>query len=556
MPPFAATIRALALVGAAAGVAFAQSTHPHTPPSPFVPAAVRERPIALRQGIGTVHERVTTASKTAQAFYDQALAFLHGYVWIDAERSFRQALEADPALAMAHLGLSYTGWELQGAEAARTALEAARAAQAGASERERVRIRLRGLQLEAVLDSRDPARRAAYVKALDEALAADAEDVELLLLRGMADDPDPAGRGMGSGLNAVEYFQRALARSPDHPAAHHYLTHAYENAGRIDAALKHGAIYVRLAPAVAHAHHMYGHDLRRVGRMDEAIAEFRAAYDIETDPARVREVPPEYDWHHSHNLDLLATSYQYVGQLSAAEPLLRRSFAIASPFAIQAFNKREWPAFLLARGRASEALSAARELQAQPSPLVQAVGRIFEGRSLLSLGRFAEAAASANAAMKDLDRAGPEAVLAAADLKALQAEFYLRTGQRDRARPLFEDAVARLRSRPGPDAWIQALFALETMARTACAAGDWRLAASLADAMRSHDPAYGGTHFVSALVAGASGDRAAERRELEAAKQAWAKADPDFQERRDIESRLAALAKPPFTPPRDRARNP
>jgi tetratricopeptide (TPR) repeat protein len=539
MMPLRAGMTLIAVCIASGSVRAQTAGHAHSPP--YVPDAIRARPISIRAGIGAVHEPVTTSSPDAQRFYDQGLAFLHGYAWIDAERSFRAALRADPAIAMAHIGLSYTGWELQGEQDARREVEAARALDRQTSGRERRRIGIRAVQLDLIANPRDGARRDAYLKALDAALAIDRDDVELLLLRGMAEDEDPAGRGMGATARAIPFFERALAVSPESPAAHHYLTHADENVGRITDALTHGAAYARLAPKIAHARHMYGHDLRRVGRMQEAIAEFRAAYDLETDPTRVREVPPEYDWHHPHNLDLLGTSYQYVGQIKAAEPLLRRSFDIASPFAIQAFNKREWPAFLLARNRPAEALTAARALQSQPSALAQAIGRIMEGRALLALGRFQDAAAVSNAAMKDLDRAGAQAVLAAADLKTLQAEFYLRTGQRDRARPLFEDAVARLRARPGPDAWSQALFAIESMARVACAQGDWTLAASLADAMRAHDPEYGGTHYVSALVLGARQDQAGSRRELEAARRAWSTADADFPELAEIAARLAKV---------------
>jgi len=69
-------------------------------------AGLLDRPVPLRQGIGKVHEAVTTSSPEAQGFYDQGLAYLHSFVWIEAARSFHQALRLDPSLAMAFLGLS------------------------------------------------------------------------------------------------------------------------------------------------------------------------------------------------------------------------------------------------------------------------------------------------------------------------------------------------------------------------------------------------------------------------------------------------------------------
>ena len=77
----------------------------------WVPREVLERPVALRPGTGNAHESVTTRSVEAQAFYDQGLNYLHGYVWIEAGRSFRQALRLDPAWPWLWLGLSrvYSG---------------------------------------------------------------------------------------------------------------------------------------------------------------------------------------------------------------------------------------------------------------------------------------------------------------------------------------------------------------------------------------------------------------------------------------------------------------
>jgi len=49
---------------------------------------------------------VSTSSPDAQAFYDQGLAYLNSFVWIEAARSFHQALRLDPSLGMAQLGLS------------------------------------------------------------------------------------------------------------------------------------------------------------------------------------------------------------------------------------------------------------------------------------------------------------------------------------------------------------------------------------------------------------------------------------------------------------------
>src|SRR5260370_29047964 len=90
-----------------------------------VPREILERPVPLRQGIGTVHEKVTTSSPEAQAFYDQGLAYLHSYVWIEAARSFHQALRLDPNRAMTYLGLTDTYIGLQDDTTAHAAFQRA-----------------------------------------------------------------------------------------------------------------------------------------------------------------------------------------------------------------------------------------------------------------------------------------------------------------------------------------------------------------------------------------------------------------------------------------------
>ena len=105
----------------------------------WVPREILQRPVVLREGIGKINDPVTTSSAEAQAFYNQGLAYLHSYVWIEAARSCNQALRSDPKLALAYICLSraYSGLEDQ--RTAQSALEKAQALTANLSERERLR---------------------------------------------------------------------------------------------------------------------------------------------------------------------------------------------------------------------------------------------------------------------------------------------------------------------------------------------------------------------------------------------------------------------------------
>ncbi len=496
--------------------------------------------MALRTGIGVAHDAVATTSSRAQAFYDQGLAYLHSYVWLEAARSFNQALSLDPNLAIAHAELSLAYTELNAPAAAKVALARANALAPRANDHDRRHIALREKQMEAELagsvSSRTPqdgAKLGAYRQALDEALKLFQGDEEIWLLRGMAESADPAERGQGSVAASIPFYDKAHELAPAHVGADHFLAHAYENTGRLDMAITRGAAYAAAAPAIPHTHHMRGHDLMRSGRMPDAIAEFQSADALESAYFAAEKIPAALDWHYQHNLDLLGQAYQYTGQMAKAEAAFKRSFAMASSLVVQEFNKREWIGFLIARGRASEALAAATVMASHRSPLVSAAGHVQAGHAKLALGQYKAAADEGNAALRLIE--GVEGGgLIAVPLQTFQAEFFLRTKQIDKARPALEEAARKARLQSGPDNFMQTLFTLEAMARGAREAGEWDLAGWAARQMMAHDPSYAGSHYALALVAQHAGDARTTAAEFALAAKFWNTADVDLAELKAI----------------------
>ncbi len=550
MKRFLPTLCLIALPLPASAQVSADDPHAACAAVGYVPKGLLEKPVALRDGNGAgrgpgqSHDPATTASAEAQAFYDQGVAYLHSYVWIEAARAFRQALRHDPKLALAHLGLSRVATALEDKPAARRELEAADSLAGGLTQREKRRIALRRVQLDALQNLASVEKHAAYKKALDDALAQDMNDVELWLLRGNTEEATAAGRGQRGGASSVAFYERALAVSPGHFAAHHYLVHSHEMIGRIDDALVHGEAYVRLAHAVPHAHHMWAHDLRRVGRTQDAIVEFRKANELELAYYAAEGIPAELDWHHQHNLDLLATSHQHQGQVREAETLLRRSFGMPPPYEYSAFNKKEWPGFLLNRGRVAEAREAARALVASRFAAARSLGHVTLAQAALGSGATSEARAEAELAQREFDAVEPgpwasrNSLLPYLDL--VKGSLQLRTGEQDAGRALLEDVGKRLRALPGPDAWMQALFVLESIARTAREASDWELAERMARQMLEHDRAYAGGHYALGLAAEKHGDAAASQEAFATAARLWAAADGDLPELQRVRRAVAA----------------
>jgi len=503
----------------------------------WVPEGILERPLPLRATTGNSADGVTTSSSEARAYYLQGLNYLHGYAWIEGARSFHQALRLDPNLALAHWGLSriYSGLDDQ----ANAVKEAMRARELGvkASAREQRRIGLRLQQLDAIADLGNTALFAGYKQAIDKALAADIDDVELWLIRGNAEEPTAAGRGQRGGVASIAFYQEALRLAPNNGAAHHYLTHSYENVNQIEPALVHGEAYARIAADIPHAHHMWGHDLRRVGRLDEAIAAFTRTYELENAYYAAEKIPPELDWHHVHNLDLLATSYEHKGQMRKAESLLREAVALKAVTEYQEYNQKSLAVFLMGRQRWREALTAAQTLTRTRNPGARVVGYAFSGHAYLGL-RDKQAAHRALAAAENELNTVPAVVggvavgraSVAPYVDALRAEMLLRDGKLDEGRALMKEVESRLRGQPGPDAWTQALFRLEAFARVARDVGDWDLAEFTARQMIDHDAAYGGSHLALALVARERGELELARQEAASARKYWLDADRDMKE--------------------------
>ena len=522
----------------------------------WVPREILERPVALRSGAGNAHELVTTSSADAQVFYDQGLNYLHGYVWIEAARSFRQALRLDPDLAMAWVGLSRVYSGLDDAARARAALLEAKRLAPKASAGERLRVALRAQQLDAMDDVWNPTKHHEYKQAIDAALAAHPKDAESWLVRGNAEEPTAAGRGQRGTAASVAFYERALELVPDHAAAHHYLVHTYETIGRIDEALAHGEAFARRAPSIPHAHHMWGHDLRRVGRIEEAIAAFQRTDELEKGYYLAEQVPAELDWHHVHNLDLLATSLQHQGLMLRAEATMREAAALVPPIDRVEFDQKMLPAFLLGRERADEALAAARKLAEGRWGATRAVAQALCGHAYLARGRLPEARAALQAAERELGGVPAAAVgigVSRAQVQpwidALRGELLLRDRAFPEAQRVLLGVAKALREAPGPDAWIQAMFRLEAIARAAREAEAWDLAELIARQMLEHDAAYGGSHLALALVAEQRNDVQAASRALAAAERCWSRADPDLPELALVRARKARIAADADRPP-------
>jgi hypothetical protein len=190
-----------------------------------------------------------------------------------------------------------------------------------------------------VLELGGPTQREAFLDALDGAIAAYPEDVELWIWRGKVWGFYGSGTSTAQG---IPYFLAANRLRPEHPAPHHELVHAYEGINRPGLGWPYTWGYRRSAPNMPHANHMQAHLAMRLGRWREAIDGTRLSR------RRSLEGYPELD--PSHHIDILVRALGHEGRFAEAEaeprayrdglPWARLLRMKADPAALEAWAER------------------------------------------------------------------------------------------------------------------------------------------------------------------------------------------------------------------------
>jgi tetratricopeptide (TPR) repeat protein len=222
-------------------------------------------------------------------------------------------------------------------------------------------------------------------------------------------------------------------------------------------------------------------------------------------------------------------SYEALGQMKAAEAAFRGAFALQSYTDFADYNRKAWPEFLLDHGRAQEALAASQELVNSQWAIARFAGHSLAGRAHLALNHPEVARTELGLAERETEQMPSTVLKSLSDSALLRAEIMLREGRIEEGNRLMERIVKDVVAVSGPDAWSEALFQLEYIARTAREVSDWTLAESTAQEMIGHDPSYAGGYFALGLVAEHQGNTPTARQEFATAQRLWSKADSNLQ---------------------------
>lgn len=278
---------------------------------------------------------VTTKSESAKQFFLQGLSQLHGFWYLEAERSFRQAADDDPKLAIAYWGMAMAN--ANNAKRARGLIDEAKQLAKHAGEHEKMyidalhRFLPSTKELEAKKDqpkklSADEkkkendaktSRALRYADDLDKILHKFPDDIEAKALIALhLWQSERVGLKIASRYAVDALLSEVFEANPMHPA-HHFRIHLWDSR-RPENALQSAAQCGPSSPAIAHMWHMPGHIYSRLKRYHDAAWQQEASARVDhAHMARARLMPDQIH-NFAHNNEWLIRNLLYLGRVDDA----------------------------------------------------------------------------------------------------------------------------------------------------------------------------------------------------------------------------------------------
>ncbi|MGH9538812.1 MAG: hypothetical protein ACRD3H_12860 [Terriglobales bacterium] len=257
------------------GAVFAQEHHAHA----------AAKPATLIPGLGDLHHPVTTKNPQAQQFFDQGLRLIYAFNHDEAARSFQQAANLDPKLAMAYWGVAEAVGPNYNDPAsderfaqAHESIQKAVELSGDATPAEQAYIQAMALRFPA--DPKADRRQAAeaYHDAMREVVKNFPDDLDAATLfaeSGMTLHPwglwHHDGTPEAGTEEIVATLESVIKRDPNHLGAIHYYIHAVEASASPERALAGANRLAALAPAAGHIVHMPAHVYIRTGDYASAV---------------------------------------------------------------------------------------------------------------------------------------------------------------------------------------------------------------------------------------------------------------------------------------------
>src|SRR6202790_247755 len=298
---------------------------------------------AAPEALGKVHFQ-TSCKTDAQQLFDQAMLYQHSFWYRASQKSFEDALKADPECAITSWGIAlsllynpHVAPPVKNLAEGAAALEKGKAVGAK-TQRERDYLDALGAMY-ADYDKVDHrTRMQAYAKAVEQLAQRYPNDDEAQIYYALAlnTSASPADKTYPNQLKGAAILEPRAIRQPQHPGVAHYLIHLYDYPPIAEKGLDAARRYAKIAPAASHAQHMPSHIFTRVGYWTESIAS-------NVESSRVARADKEgHD--QLHAMDYLVYAYLQLGKDKKAAAVIDEMTAVtgftetfaAGPYALAA----------------------------------------------------------------------------------------------------------------------------------------------------------------------------------------------------------------------------
>ncbi len=302
-----------------------------------VPTTWSQQGIDPSDRIGKVSFPVSCKPAVQKAF-DQAVAVLHSFWYLESAKAFTAVTQADPDCAIAYWGIAmsqwYQIWSPPGPAALKRGVEAMEKAKTVGNPTPRERDYIAAADAffkdSDRLDHRT--RAAAYEKAMEVVFTRYPQDREAHAFYALAlqATADPHDRTYAKQKRSAEIAEKIFAVQPDHPGAAHYIIHAYDYPALAQRGLPAAGRYAKFAPSVPHALHMPSHTYVLLGMWSETIQGNIAAAAAE----KARGNPDD----RMHALDYLVYAYLQQAQDGDAKRVVDEARGLVSDLAAKQYD--------------------------------------------------------------------------------------------------------------------------------------------------------------------------------------------------------------------------
>lgn len=286
-------------------------------------------------GMAPIDFPTSAKNEATQKFIEQGISQLHGFWYLEAERSFRQAAKEEPDLAIPYWGMALAN--VNNTERARGLIdEAMERRNKDTSRREKLYVEA----LDRFLPkSKKDAKEKEKKEPTKEDKAKEREDKKKRAERYLSDlerllheFPDDLeakamiavqmwmferyGVKVTSRYAASALMGEIFDENPNHPA-HHYRIHLWDSQ-RPQNALESAAMCGPASPGIAHMWHMPGHIYSRLKRYSDAAWQQEASARVDHAHMNRARLIPDQIHNYAHNNEWLTRNLLFIGRANDA----------------------------------------------------------------------------------------------------------------------------------------------------------------------------------------------------------------------------------------------